>query len=86
MTVSGITIFTEIVLIVAALIVVYVRIRCLKREMKNIKKAVRALYEHENSTRNALQAQAAKNESWQCMHEKVHINEIRMRKEMWRQK
>lgn len=52
--------------------------------MKSIKEAVRALYEHENSTRNALQAHAAKIESWQCMHEKVHINEIRMRKEMWR--
>jgi hypothetical protein len=52
--------------------------------MKSIKEAVRALYEHEISTRNALQAHAAKIESWQCMHEKVHINEIRMRKEMWR--
>ena len=84
MTVSGITILIEIVLIAAALIIIYVRIRCLEREMKSIKEAVRVLYEHENSTRNALQAHAAKIESWQCMHEKVHINEIRMRKEMWR--
>lgn len=86
MSVSGIKIFIEIVLIAAALIVIYVRIRSLERETKCMKEAVRALYEHENSTRNALQAYAAKNESWQCMHEKVHINEIRMRKEMWRQK
>ena len=37
MTVSGITILIEIVLIAAALIIIYVRIRCLEREMKSIK-------------------------------------------------
>ena len=84
MIVSGITIFIEIVLIVAALIITYARVRCLEREMKSMKKAVRALYEYENSTRCALQARAEKVESWQRMHEKVHINETRLRKEMWR--